>query len=123
MAANKILKIPPQYIAVAAANLLNGALGSLAGPVGFTATQPYLILKHIHVSNKDTIAHAITLYIGATGGSAGGTEFAWNNFSLGAQQYDDWFGQQRLDSTDFLSGIADLASKVTIEIDAEIGFS
>jgi hypothetical protein len=121
--ANKLLKIPPQYIPSTIGNLLNCAITSLSGPVGYTQTQPYLVLKHMRVINKDTIAHVISLYIGATGGSAGGTEFGWANFSLAAQSTQDWYGTQRLDSTDFLTGIADLASKVTINLEAEIALS
>lgn len=123
MPANKILSIPSQFVPVAVGNLLNCAVTSMAGPVGVTLTQPYLVVKHIRISNKDTIAHVVTLFKGATGGSAAGTEFAFDNYSLAAGQSQDYFCQQRFDSTDFLSGIADLASKVTINIDAEVGFT
>lgn len=123
MAANKIINFPPVYIANAAGNLLNCAITSLAGPIGYTQTQPYLIVKHIRVMNNDAVAHVITLYKGATAGSAGGTEFAFDHISVPANSYLDWYGQQRFDSADFLSGIADAASKVTINIAAEIGLS
>jgi len=122
MAANKILNIPPQYLTAAAANILNCGIASLAGPVGYTQTQPYLIIKHVRVVNTDTAARTVSLYKGATGGSAGGTEvFFPAGYSLGAKSYQDWYGQLRMDAADFLSGLADTASKVTIEIDAEIG--
>ena len=123
MAANKILDIPPVYLPNAAGNILNGALGSLTGPVGFTATQPYIIVKHMRITNKDSSPHVVTLYKGATGGSAGGTEFAFNGLSLAAKSYEDWYGQARFDAEDFLTGLADAANVVTINIDAEIGFS
>lgn len=123
MPANKILSIPSQFVPVAIGNLLNCAITSLAGPVGVTLTQPYMIVKHIRISNNDTIAHTVTLYKGATGGSTGGTEFGFDHYSLAAGQSQDYFCQQRFDSTDFLTGIADLASKVTINIDAEVGFT
>ena len=123
MAANKILDIPPVHLPDAAGNILNGALGSLTGPVGFTATQPYIIVKHMRITNKDSSPHVVTLYKGATGGSAGGTEFAFNGLSLAAKSYEDWYGQARFDAADFLTGLADAANVVTINIDAEIGFS
>ena len=123
MAQNKKLNIPSAYVPNAAGNLLNGAVGSLAGPVGFTMTQPYILVKHIRLNNKDSSAHTVTLYKGATGASAGGTEFAFAAVSVAAKSYADWYGEARFDSTDFLTGIADAASQVVINIDAEIGLS
>lgn len=123
MAQNKILNIQPQYVPNAAGNLLNPNVTSVAGPVGFTMTQPYLIVKHVRITNKDTSPRVVTFYKGATGGSAGGTEVFFANYSLPAQSFQDWYGQMRVDSADFISGICDAASKVTIEFDAEIGVS
>lgn len=124
MAQNKTLSIGPAYIAAAAANILNSGITTLTGPVGYTQTQPYLIVKHIRIMNNDAAAaHVVTLYKGATGGSAGGTEFAFDHYSLPAGSYQDWYGSARFDAADFLSGIADAASKVTINIDAEIGLA
>jgi len=125
MAPNKILNIQPQFVPSAAGNLLNCNITSVAGPVGFTATQPYLIVTHVRVTNNDSGAsHTVKLFKGATGGSAAGTEIFWaGGAALSASNWLDWFGKVRFDSADFLTGIADVASKVTIEIDAEIGFS
>jgi hypothetical protein len=121
MAANKILSFQPAYVPAAAANLLNCNVTSLAGPTGYTQTQPYLLVKHIKLLNKDTAARLVTLYKGATGASVGGTEFAFDNVSIPAQGSVEWFGQARFDAADFLTGVADAASKVTINIDGEIG--
>lgn len=123
MAANKILNVEPQYVPNAVGNLLNSAITSLAGPVGYTQTQPYIILKHIRLQNKDNVNHVVTLYKGATGGSAGGTEFAFAGVSVPAGSFLDWYGQARFDSADFLTGVADLASKVIITMEGEIGLS
>lgn len=120
---NKLLSIPPVFLPNAAGNLLNCTITSLAGPVGFTQTQPYLVLKHIRLTNKDALPHVVTLYKGATGGSAAGTEFAWAAFSIPAASYVDWYGLVRLDATDFLTGVADAASKVTFNAEGEIGIS
>lgn len=130
MASNKILNIQPQFVPAAAGNLLNSDITSLAGPVGFTATQPYLIVTHVRVTNNDSAsAHTVKLFKGATGASAAGTEVFWAGgasipaAAAGNTPWLDWYGKMRFDSADFLTGIADTASKVTIEIDAEIGFS
>lgn len=120
---NKILNIPQQFIPVAAGNLLNSAVTTLGSGIGWTPTQPYILIKHVRVTNKDNIAHVITIYKGLTAGSAAGTEIFFAAYSLPAASFQDWYGQVRIDSADFISGIADLASKVTIEFDAEVGLS
>jgi hypothetical protein len=121
MASNKILNVPAAYISNAAANLFN--VGTATGGVGFTSTNPYAILKHIRISNKTAGAVSVTLYKGATGGSAGGTEFAFAGVSIPANSYVDWYGQARFDSADFLTGIAGAASSLIIEMDGEIGIA
>ena len=119
----KKLNIEPAYLPVAAGNLLNCNVSSLAGPVGFTMTQPYILITHIRLMNSDSAAHVCSLYKGATSGSAGGTQFAFAGVSVPPNSWVDWYGEARFDAADFLSGIADLGSKVIIEIDAEIGLA
>lgn len=119
----KLLNIEPVFLPNPVGNLLNCGITSLAGPVGYTQTQPYIILRHVRLTNKDNIAHTVTLYKGATGGSAAGTEWGWANYSIPPQSSVDWYGVARFDSADFLTGIADLASKVTFTAEGEIGLS
>ena len=123
MAGNKILNVQPQYVASAAGNLLNPNVTAVTGPVGFTMTQPYLVIKHVRITNKDSAAHTLTFWKGATGGSAGGKEVFWGSYSLAANSYQDWYGQMRVDSADFITGSADASQKVTITFDCEIGVS
>lgn len=124
MAQNKILNIEPGYLTASAANILNGAISSLTGPVGFTPTQPYIIVTHVRIVNNDSSNHTVKFFKGATAGSAGGTEVFWpNGYTLSSGQFQDWYGKVRFDAADFLSGLADTGSKVTYNIDAEIGFS
>ena len=121
MAANKIIRMGPVAMAAAAANIVNCTVTSLSGPVGFTMTQPYLIIKHIRLVNKTAGAVTATLYVGATGGAAAGTEFAFNATSIPANSYVDWYGQLRLDVADFLTGLAGAATSITFEAEGEIG--
>lgn len=120
---NKTLNIPPVYVANAAGNLLNCNITSVAGPVGYTQTQPYILVKRVRLVNDDTSARTVTLYKGATGGSAGGTEWGFKGISIPANSYVEMYCSTRFDAADFLSGVADAASKVTINIDAEIALS
>lgn len=123
MAQNKLIRVGPVAIANAAANILNCNVTAMTGPVGITIAEPYLLLKHIRIVNKTPGAVAVSLYIGATGASAAGTEFAYNSTSIPANSYVDWFGQLRLDAADFLTGLASAATSLTFEAEGEIGIS
>jgi hypothetical protein len=118
---NKLLNIEPIALTGSVANLLNGNITSLSGPVGFTATQLRIVIKHMRIINPTGSAVVVTLWKGATGASAAGTEFGWNNFSLpgdtaGNINYDDWWGETPFDAADFLTG---KGNGVTLNIDAE----
>lgn len=104
-------------------NILNPNVTSLAGPVGFTLTQPYLLITHIRVVNKTASPVTVSLWIGATGGNAAGTEFSWQATPIPANSYLDWYGRLRLDAADFLVGGAGTATAASIEGEGEIGIS
>ena len=122
MASNKIFRFGPAAVSNAVANILNSAITSLSGPVGFTATQPYLVLRHIRIVNKTAGAVTFSGYIGATGASAAGTEFLGTGLSIAANSAYDWYGMVRLDAADFFTGVASAATSLTIEGEGEIGF-
>lgn len=123
MASNKILNIEPIAVPSAAANLLNCAITSLSGPVGYTQTQPYIIIKHMRLNNKTGAGVTCTLYKGATGASAAGTEFGFVAVTVPANSSLDWYGQARFDSADFLTGVAGAATSLVLNIEAEIGLA
>jgi len=124
--ANRTFRFGPLAVANAAGNLLNGTVTSLAGTVNITLTQPVIYLKHIRAVNKTGAAATVSLYVGATGGSAAGTEVAFNAKNVPANDsVDVYFGGAglRLDSADFLTGLASAAATITIEGEGEVGFS
>lgn len=120
---NKPIRFGPTAVGNAVANWINPNLGSLAGPLGFTMTQPYLLITHIRVVNKTAAPHTISMYIGATGASAAGTEFAFNAKSIPANDSVDWYGRVRLDAADFLTMVADALTSLVAEGEGEIGLS
>lgn len=122
---NKKFKFGPVALTTTlTTNILNCAVTSMAGPVGFTATQPYLILNHIRITNKTGTAATFTLYMGATGGNAAGTEFIGTGQSVAANSSYDWYSPGfRMDSTDFLVGGAGTTTALVISGEGEIGFS
>ena len=104
-----------------------GALKRIAGPAYLAAaaadiyTPPastiFTVIRHIRVVNKTAGAVTFTLYVGATGGSAGGTEIAEAK-SIAAHDYLDIFFSPGLKMirTDFLSGLASAAKSLVITV-------
>jgi hypothetical protein len=125
MAANKKINIPSVALTTAlTTNILNPAVTSMGGPVGVTIAQPYLLIRHIRVSNKTGSAATFSLWKGATGANAAGTEFMGTAQSVAANSYVDWFGELRLDAADFLVGGAGTTTALTISFDnAEVGIA
>ena len=122
MAANKTLRVGPVALTTTlTTNILNPAITSLAGPVGYTQTQPYLILRHIRIVNKTGTAATFSLWLGATGGNVAGTEVIGTAQSVAANSYVEWYGMLRLDAADFLVGGAGTATALTFEAEGEIG--
>lgn len=82
------------------------------------ASTIYTVIRHIHIANVTTGAVAFTLYKGATGGSAAGTEL-FKLVSVPANSYVDYYPIMKMTSTDFLSGLAGAASSLTITVEGE----
>lgn len=125
MAQNKKFKFGPVALTTTlTTNILNPAITSLSGPVGFAATQPFILLQHLRITNKTTTAATFSLWLGATGANAAGTEFIGTTVSVAANDHYDWYDAGFLiSSTDFLVGGAGTATALTISGSGEIGFS
>ena len=122
MAANKVIRIGPIALTTTlTTNILNCNITSLSGPVGYTTTQDYLILRHVRIVNKTTLATTFSLYIGASVTNAAGTEFMGTGLSVLGNTAYDWYGMVRLDAADFLVGGASAATSLVIEAEGEIG--
>ena len=102
-------------------NILNSAITSLAGPVGYTQTQPYLVLHHIRIVNKTAGPVTFSLWLGATGANAAGTEVIGTALSIAANTAFDWYGDLPMKSTDFLVGGASANTSLTFQAEGEIG--
>lgn len=100
-------------------NLLNPAAAT--GGVNGGSSGQYIILTHIRVVNKTAGAVTFSLWLGATGGNAAGTEVIGQALSVAANSYVDWFGSLRLDTTDFLVGGASAATSLSIEGEGLVG--
>jgi hypothetical protein len=122
MASNKTIRIGPVALsATLTTNILNPQ--TLTGGVvsGTTNSATYVILRHIRIVNKTAGAVTFSLWIGATGANAAGTEFIGTAQSVAANSYVDWYGMVRLDAADFLVGGAGAGTSLTLEGEGEIG--
>lgn len=122
---NKPVRFGPFTVPNAATNFLNPptTTGGVNGS-GTFAGNGYLLVKHLRVVNRTGSPVNMSAFIGATGASAAGTEFAWSATSVSGNSFLDFYagGQGvRLDTTDFLTVLASAATSLTIEGEGEIG--
>lgn len=97
----------PAFLAAAAADIYTPQAATI-----------YTIIRHIHLANVTAGAVTFTLYVGATGGSAAGTQL-FTAVSIPANSVYDWYGVLRMASTDFLTGLASAATSITITVEGE----
>ncbi len=123
---NKAIRFGPVALTTTmTTNIVNPAITSLAGPVGYTQTQPYVILRHIRIVNKTGLTASFSLWLGATAGNVAGTEAIGTALSVAGNSAYDWYGSPglRLDAVDFLVGGASAATALTFEAEGEIGLA
>ena len=100
----------PAYVANAAADLYVPSASTI-----------YALVRHIRLANKDSSARTVSLYVGATGGSAGGTEIVPGTSIAANDVLDVYFpGGLKLISTTYLSGVASAASTIVCTIMGEL---
>lgn len=96
----------PAYLANSATNIYSPPASTI-----------YILINQIHIANVTAGTVTFTLYVGATGGSAGGTELE-KGYSVPANSdYDRFFSPGLvMKSTDFLSGLASAGSSLVITV-------
>lgn len=105
------LSTAPAYITSSAANI------SGVNPSANT----YHLVRHIHIANTNASARTVTLYKGATGGSAGGTEIVKGKSIAGNDVLDIYYpAGDKYTTADFLSGLSSADStSLVIQVDGE----
>ncbi len=119
---NKAFRVGPVAMsATLTTNILNPPTAS--GGVNAGSSAQYIILKHIRIVNKTGGAVTFSLWLGATGANAAGTEIIGTGYSIAANSAFDWYGALRLDAADFLVGGASAGTSLSFEAEGEIGVS
>jgi hypothetical protein len=122
MASNKLEIFGPVALSNTLTTNIIAPAAAGAGAVGYTATATYIILRHIRIVNKTAGAVTFSLYKGATGANAAGTEFIGTALSVAANSAFDWYGMARLEGTNgFLVGGASAATSLTFVAEGELG--
>lgn len=120
MASNKTFRFGPIALTTTlTTNLLNPPT-TTGGTNGGSSSQ-YIILRHLHILNKTATAATFSLYIGATGANAAGTEFWGIAKSVPANDFVDWYGAVLLNAADFLVGGSGTTLSLVINGEGEIG--
>lgn len=110
---------PVAMSATLTTNILNP--GTITGGVNSGSGNLYLIIRHIRIVNKTNGAVTFSLWLGATGANAAGTEVVGTALSIAANSAYDYYGQLRMDAADFLVGGASAGTSLTITGEGEIG--
>jgi len=122
MAQNKQQSFGPVALSATLTTNLIAPAAAGAGGVGYTATATYILLRHIRVSNKSASAASFSLWRGATGANAAGTEVVGTGTFVQPNQAIDWYGQMRLEGANgFLVGGASVAGALTLDAEGEVG--
>lgn len=100
-------------------NLLNPPAAT--GGVNAGASPQFIIPKHLRIVNRTANSATFSLWLGASGANAAGTEVVGQQQQVLAFQSYDWYGLLRLDVADFLVGGAGTGSALTIQGEGEIG--
>jgi len=120
MPSNKPFNFGPIALtATPTTNILNPAAAS--GGVNGGASGQYILLKHVRIVNKTAGAVTFSLWKGATGANAAGTEVIGQAQSVAANSAYDWYGLMRFDVADFLVGAASAITSLSIQGEGEVG--
>jgi hypothetical protein len=100
-------------------NILNPP--TTTGGTNAGSSSQWILVKKITVVNKTTSAATVSLWLGATGANAAGTEYEFQAFSVPANSAVERFVYTRLDAADFIVGGAGTATALSIMFEGEIG--
>lgn len=128
MASNKTVRFGPvQLSSTNATTLIAMKFTSLSGPSGWTATQPYAIIRHIRLVNTSSSAATASLFVGAAATATAGTEFLGSALSVPGNSYVDWYGMLRLDggasTAECLCGGSGTNDVITLIAEGEVGLA
>ena len=120
MSGNKKFNFGPVILTTTlGTNILNPPTAT--GGVNAGSSAQKIILQHLRITNKTTSAATFSLWLGATGANAAGTEIVGTGTPVAANSSFDYFSPGLvITSADFLVGGAGTGSALTISGSGEI---
>jgi hypothetical protein len=79
----------------------------------------YDVIDHITIVNKTGVPVSFSMFLGASGANAAGTEVIGNGKVIAANDTFNWYGRLKMTSADFLVGGASAAASLTITAEGE----
>lgn len=109
---------------------MSGTIKRTFGPLALTTTLTtnvynnasaliFDVITHITIVNKTASAATFSLWLGATGANAAGTEVIGQGYVVAANSTFHWYGRLKMTSTDFLVGGSGTATALTITAEGE----
>lgn len=122
MASNRAFRVGPVAMSATLTTDIFSPAAAGSG-TGYTPSASYAIIKHIRIVNKTAGAVTFSLWLGASGGNAAGTEVVGIGVSIPANDYFDWYGQMRINSGEYLVGGASAGTSLSITLEGEVGLA
>jgi hypothetical protein len=122
---NKKLRVGPLALTTSVANIFNpGTTTGGTNSTGSPYANLFALIYHIKLVDKGGNGSTVNLFIGATGGSAAGTEFC-KAYPVPANGTVDFYEPSglRFDVGDFLTGAASAGTEITILLEGEQGIA
>lgn len=91
-----------------------------ASAVGYTAGASRIRLRHIRITNKTGSGATFSLWLGATGANAAGTEVIGQAKNVAANDSYDWYGDMLIGASEYLVGGASANTTLTFEAEGEV---
>ena len=111
---DKPFRFGPVAMGIAGADVVKGPVQAAAG-TGVPAQDIYLLIRHIHIVNKTSSSATFSLWLGASGAGAAGTEVIGQGLTVRARWVYDWYGMMRMEAADYLVGISDTTTALVIQ--------
>lgn len=123
MAQNKGERFGPVALSTTLTTNIIAPADAGANAVGYTASATRIRLTHIRIINKTGSPATFSLWLGATGGNAAGTEVIGTARSVAANSEFDWYGSLWIENTKFLVGGAGTATALTFQAEGEVALA
>jgi hypothetical protein len=119
MPGNKDVRIGPIALTTTLTTNVANPPTATGGVNGGSSAQ-FIEIEQMHFVNKTNATAKVSLWVGATGANAAGTELL-SSYSIAAYSTYDFYCMLRLDSADFLVGGCDTATAVTVTLSGTQG--